>query len=106
MARRWRALAKAVFRLAAADRASDHDGPYDRDRAGPRFAARLPVALVRCRRASKSAPHLLLRSIGAVARVERQRNPGRRCRIERAVPDFAALNPGYACSMRISLRYP
>src|SRR5712692_10170567 len=33
-----------------------------------------------------------------VARVERSETRGRRCRIDRAVPDFAALNPGYGSS--------
>src|SRR5260370_2659969 len=40
---------------------------------------------------------------GVVVRVERQRNPGPRCRIESAVPDFAALNPGYALQARYLL---
>ena len=36
------------------------------------------------------------RTVETVARIECQRNPGRRYHIDRAVPDFAALNPGYA----------
>ena len=36
----------------------------------------------------------------AVARVERQRNPGPVSPHAKAIPDFASLNPGYSCSAR------